>query len=164
MAKRNSTRRAARKPKFIEVAGHQLTPGMQADYEICLEKRARTNAGDSADRILELGLDDLLTGYRPSRKIKRQLAVLSHLTTDIGIAIGTMKGYTFYAAEPASIRSAGCRLLKDLSLELYNLSATLTAIAGDVETESGLKVQDWLAQAERLRKMGNSQEFAHGNC
>ena len=41
MANRNSMRRKARKPKLIEVEGHQLTGAMYAGYELCLEQRGR---------------------------------------------------------------------------------------------------------------------------
>src|SRR5450631_1778628 len=130
MAKRNSTRRKARKPKLIEVEGHQLTEAMHEDYERCIESRARTNGGRAtAARIEELALGDFLAGYRPSKKIEGQLVEICLAATHVGLAVGAMDGYTFSLSGPAMIRSAGCKLLQELGLELYNLSAKVTAIA-----------------------------------
>jgi hypothetical protein len=160
MAKRNSTRRAARKPKFIEVEGHQLTPAMHADYERCLERRSTpdlASRSDGAARILELGLADFLARYRPSHKAGKQIQEIHQTTSRVSLAVATMGEYPFFA-DNASIRPAGCELLKKLGLDLYHASAKLTAIATDVETESGSKVQDWVAQSERLEQMGKSHE------
>ncbi len=161
MAKRNSTRRKARKPKFIEIEGHQLTEAMHIDYERCVESRSRQGAG--AQHVERLGLGDFLAGYRPSRKIERQLLVLSSMASSTSLAVGAMRDYTFYPPKPASIRSAGCKLLRELAQELSNTATTLTALAAGVEAEEGSKVQDWLEQARALEQIGCSQEFAHGN-
>jgi hypothetical protein len=161
MAKRNSTRRKARKPKIINVEGHQLTEAMYAQYEMCLKSRARP--GVAEERVLSLGLDDFLSRYRPSRKIKGQISELSRTTMHAALAVGTMDDYMWFATDPASVRTAGCKLLKELALELYNASAKLTAIVMGVEAEEGSKLQDWLAQAESIERIGRSKEFAHGN-
>jgi hypothetical protein len=162
MAKRNSTRRKARKPKLINVEGHQLTPAFYAGYELCLESRGRTNAGADAEKILRLGLEDFLATHRPSSKIKGQLAEIYHTTTRLGLAVGTMDKYTWYEPNPASVRSSGCKLLKELALELYNASAKLTAIAMNVEAEETTKLQHWLAQDEQIARIGRGAEVVHG--
>jgi hypothetical protein len=163
MAKRNSTRRKARKPKLINVEGHQLTEAMYAEYERCLESRGRTNAGADAETILYLGLDDFLARYRPSNKVKAQLSELSRTTMHAALAVGTMDKYTWFQSNPASVRSAGCKLLKELALEIYNASAKLTAIALNVEREETTKLQDWLAQGEQVARIGRGAEVVHGN-
>jgi hypothetical protein len=162
MAKRNSTRRKARKPKFIEVEGHQLTKPMHADYLRRIESRTRTNKGAAAWEIERMALDDFLSDYRPSHKIKGQLSELCHTTTRLGIAVGVMDNYTFYTVGPASIRSAGCKLLQEMALELYNASAKLTAIVMNVEAEKTTKLQDWLAGDERVAQIGRVAEVADG--
>jgi hypothetical protein len=161
MVKRNSTRRKAGKPKLINVEGHQLTPAFYAGYEFCLESRRRTNADADADQILRLGLEDFLANHRPSCKIKGQLSDLSMTALHAAIAVGTMNNYTFYASEPG-IRSAGCNLIKELALELYNTSAKLTAIAMNVEAEKTTKLQDWLAQDEQVARIGRGAEVTNG--
>jgi hypothetical protein len=161
MAKRNSTRRKAGKPKLINVEGHQLTPAQHAGYQLCLEQRAASNPNRDAGETLRLGLDDFLAHHRPSHKIKGQLSEICHTTTRLGLAVGAMDGYTFYTSGPASIRSAGCKLLTELALELYNASAKLTAIAMNVEAEKTTKLQDWLAQDERIAQIGRGAEVIH---
>lgn len=159
MAKRNSTRSKARKPKFIAIEGHQLTEAMYADYLRYVESRhLRNNDCDAKS----LGLDDFLAGYRPSRKVKVQLLEIYQTVSRVGLAVASMSDYPFFAAP--SVRPAGCELLKKLALDLYYASAKFTAIAGDVEAESKSKIQDWLAQAKRLEQMGCSQDFAHGRA
>jgi hypothetical protein len=161
MVKRNSTRRMARKPKLINVEGHQLTPAFHAGYQFCLESRRRTNANADAEQILRLGLGDFLSTHRPSTKIKGQLRDLSRKIVHTALAVGAMDNYTFYADETA-IRSAGCKLVKELALELYNASAKLTAIAMNVEREETTKLQDWLAQDEQVARIGRGAEMSHG--
>lgn len=162
MAKRNSTRRKVQKPKLINVEGHQLTPAFYAGYEFCLEVRRRTNASADAQQILRLGLQDFLATHRPSAKIKGQLAEIYHTASRASLAVGTMDKYTWYESNPASVRSAGCKLLKELALELYNASAKLTAIAMNVEAEGRTKLQDWLAQDEQVARIGCGAEVSHG--
>jgi hypothetical protein len=162
MAKSKSTRRKARKPKLIEVEGHQLTEAMHADYVRCLESRMNKNSGAPVSLIESLALADFLEGYRPSTKIKGQLSEIYHATTRLGLAVGTMEGYTFYISGPASIRSAGCHLLEKLALELYSASAKLTAIAMSVEAEEGSKLQDWLAADEKVARIGRGAEASNG--
>src|SRR6266704_3130910 len=135
MAKRNSTRRKVRKPKIVEVEGHQLTPALYADYERRLKARAASNPDRDAGETLRLGLSDFLDGYRPSTRIKGQLAEIYYTASRASLAVATMDKYTWYASKPAAIRAAGCKLLQDLALELYNASAKLTAIAMNVERE-----------------------------
>jgi hypothetical protein len=161
VAKKKSTRRTVRKPKLINVEGHQLTPAFYAGYEFCLESRRRTNADADAEQILRLGLEDFLATHRPSSKIKGQLAEIYHTTTRLGLAVGTMDKYTWYESNPASVRSSGCKLLQDLALELYNASAKLTAIALNVEREEKTKLQDWLAADERVARIGRGAEVIH---
>ena len=162
MAKRNSTRRKARKPKFIEVEGHQLTPALYADYERRLEVRAGSNPDRDAGETLRLELEDFLAAHRPSSKIKGQLSEIYHTTSRVSLAVGTMDNYTWFTSNPVSVRSAGCKLLKELALELYNASAKLTAIAMNVEAEETTKLQHWLAQDEQLARIGRGAEVAHG--
>jgi len=162
MAKGNSTRSKARKPKFIEVEGHRLTEAMDAVYQRCLQSRCVTNKGSDATRILKMGLEDFLTSYRPSHKVKSQLAEIFQTSTRIGLAVGSMSEYPFYCADAASIRPAGCELLKKLALDLYNASAKLTAIAMNVEAENTTKLQDWLAADERVARIGRGVEVVRG--
>jgi hypothetical protein len=72
-----------------------------------------------------------------------------------------MSDYTFYQSDP--IRSAGCKLVRELERELTKCGAVLAAIAADVDSEEELHIQDWLVQAGRLEAIGCSKEFAHGN-
>ena len=161
MAKRNSTRRKARKPKLIEVAGHQLTEAMHADYLRCIESRIRTNGGAPTAEIESLALDDFLSPHRPSQKIKKQLSELSRTAAHTALAVGTMDHFTWFAS-PASVRAAGCELVMKLALELYNTSAKLTTIAMNVEAEKTTKLQEWLAQDEQVARIGRGAEVAHG--
>jgi len=163
MVKRNSTRRKARKPKLINVEGHQLTPALYADYERRLEARVASNPERDAGETLHLGLSDFLDGYRPSTKIKGQLAEIYHTASRASLAVAAMDKYTWFTSNPASVRSAGCKLLKELALELYNASAKLTAIAGNVEAEERTKLQDWLAQDEQVARIGRGAGVANGN-
>jgi hypothetical protein len=163
-AKQKSARRKGRKPKLIDIEGHQLTPAMYADYQRYIESRKTTNAGYTVQQIEDLALSDFLSGYRPSIKIKRQVIVLSCMASRTTVAIGEMRDYSFYAGEPAAIRSAGCKLLRDLAKELSNSAGVLMAMADGVEAEKEMKIQDWLAQAVALEQLGCSKEFAHGNC
>lgn len=162
MVKRNSTRRKARKPKLIDVEGHQLTPAMYARYELCLESRIGMNKGADPGWALRLGLSDFLHIHRPSSKIGRQLAEIYHTASRVSVAVGAMDKYTWYESNPVSVRSAGCKLLKELALELYNASAKLTAIAMNVEAEETTKLQDWLAQDEQVARIGRGAEVLHG--
>jgi hypothetical protein len=162
MAKRNSTRRKARKPKFIEVEGHQLTPAFHAGYQFCLESRGRTNAGADAEQILRLGLEDFLATHRPSSKIKGQLAEIYHTISRVMLPVGAMQDYPFFIPQPAAVRSAGCKLLREMALELYNASAKLTAIVMNVEAEETTKLQHWLAQDEQVAQIGRGAEVTHG--
>jgi hypothetical protein len=154
MAKRKSTPRKVQ--MLTNVDGHLLTPAMYADYERCLERRSTpdlASRSDGAERILQLGLADFLAGYKPSRKVKAQIQEIYQTTSRVGLAVASMGEYPFFA-ENASIRPAGCELLKKLAMDLYYASAKLTAIAKDVETESESKIQDWADQSERLEQMG----------
>jgi hypothetical protein len=161
MAKRNSTRRRAQKPKFIEVEGHQLTPVQYASYELCLERRVAMDKGANPGQALRLGLDDFLSPHRPSQKIKKQLAELSREAAHMALAVGTMDNFAWFASPP-SVRAAGCDLVKKLALELYNASAKLTAIAIYVEAEETTKLQDWLAQDQQVAQIGHLREVTHG--
>jgi hypothetical protein len=151
MAKRSVNRHKARKAKFIEVEGHQLTAAMHADYERCVELRGP-----------ELGLGDFLSKYRPSRKVEGQLHEIFNSTTRVGIAIGALKQYPFFSGDPGVIRTGGCDLLKRLALDLYNESAKLTAIAMSVEAEKTTKLQDWLARDQEIAFIGRGAEAIHG--
>jgi hypothetical protein len=111
-----------------------------------------------------LGLSDFLDGYRPSTKIKGQLAEIYHTASRVSLAVGTMDNYTWFTSNPASVRSAGCTVLKELALELYNASAKLTAIAMNVEAEETTKLQDWLARDAQVARIGRAAEVVHGNC
>lgn len=159
--KQGPARPVARKPKFIEIEGHQLTGAMYADYVRCVESRYRTNPKDDAARM---GLDDFLAGYRPSTKIKGQLSAICHTATRVGLAIGAMDGYTFWNTDPASVRAAGCDLLKRLAIELGHASKKLSAIAWSVEAEEATKLQDWLApQDEQIARIVRGAEVTtHG--
>jgi hypothetical protein len=75
---------------------------MYADYERCLESRGKANAAADA---LRLGLEDFLAGYRPSRKIERQISEVYATASRVSLAIGAMGEYTFFTSEPPSIRS-----------------------------------------------------------
>jgi hypothetical protein len=148
-----SRRRPAQRPKLIEVEGHKLTPAMHAAYERHLESRASQHP--SAKRALALGLEDFLAHYRPSHKIKDQLADIFKNVTTTGVAIGAMSEYTFYPTNPSSVRTAGCDLLKQLASELCHASARLAAIADAVKAESATKLQDWVAHDEALKRIGS---------
>ena len=162
MAKRNSTRRKARKPKLINVEGHQLTEALYADYERRLEERAAQDPDRNAGQTLQLGLSDFLHPHRPSTKIKRQLLDITQEAISVSMAIGKMRDYTWYSTDTTSIRAAGAELVQKLALELYNASAKLTAIALNVEREEKTKLQDWLAADERVAQIGRGAEVAHG--
>jgi hypothetical protein len=159
MAKRNSTRHKARKPKFIEVEGHLLTKAQHAQYELCLAGRTRPDK--DREWTLRLGLSDFLSKYRPSCKINDQLLDITQTAMTASLAIGTMRDYMWSQSNPESIRSTGCELVKKLALELYNASAKLTAIAMGVEAEETTKLQDWLAADERVARIGKLGESAH---
>ena len=161
VAKKKSTRGKARKPKFIEVEGHQMTPYFHSGYQLCLEQRAAQNPDGTMGENLRLGLSDFLHNHRPSTKIKRQLLDITQEAISISMAIGKMREYTWYEPDN-SIREAGCDLVKKLALELYNASAKLTAIAMNVEAEEKTKLQDWLAQDERVARIGRGAEVTHG--
>jgi hypothetical protein len=163
MAKRNSTRRKAGKPKLIDVEGHQLTPAMYADYERCFERRVAMDKGTDPGWALRMSLDDFLSPYRPSSKIKGQLTELSSATMHAALAAGAMDNYTWFAANPASVRLAGCQLLRDLSQEFDKAARVLSALAGGMEAQGDMKIQGWLHQAAFLEQLGCSKEFAHGN-
>jgi hypothetical protein len=163
MAKRNSTRRAARKPKLINVEGHQLTEEMYARYEQCLQDRGRILGTSDTGRVLEMGLDDFLSRYRPSAKISRQLLDITQETLALSIAIGAMKDYSWRSiAATESIRAGGIDLVKKLALELYNASAKLTSIAMSVESEDTTKLQDWLAWDKRIADIGRGAKVTRG--
>lgn len=160
-SKQRSKRRPARKPKLIEVEGHQLTPAQYASYELCLERRVEMDKGTDPREPLRLGLGDFLSPHRPSHKIKGQLSELSRTAMHAALAIGTMDNYAWFTSNPASVRSAGCKLLRELVLALYNASAKLTAIAMGVEAEETTKLQDWLARDQEIARLGGA-EVDHG--
>jgi hypothetical protein len=141
---------------LINVEGHQLTEEMHAQYERCSAARGHLN-GASA-----LGLDDVLSKYRPSRKIEGHLEEAFTSTTRLAVAIGALCQYPFFNSAPGVIRAGGCELLKKLALDLYNASAKLTAIAMSVEAEGTTKLQDWLAREEEIAHIGRGAEVAHG--
>ena len=161
MAKKKSTRRKARKPKFIEISGHRLTEAMHIDYLRCKQSRMSNLGAQTIDQIEYKALDAFLAGYRPSRKIKGQLSEIYHTISRAILAVGAMQEYPFFAPEPASVRSAGSKVLREMGLELYNASAKLTAIAMNVEAEETTKLQDWLAGDERVARIGRGAEVAH---
>jgi hypothetical protein len=163
MAKRNSTRHEARKPKIIDVEGHLLTAALYADYERRLKARAATNPDRDAGETLRLGLSDFLDGYRPSTKISRQLLEITKEAMTVSLAIGDMRHYSWSSSEVDAIRAAGAELVKKLALELHNASAKLTAIAMSVEAEKTTKLQDWLARDQKIARIGRATEAAHGN-
>ncbi len=158
MAKKNSTRRRARKPKLIDVKGHQLTDAMYAD----LNDRVGFRAAQTKDahRALALGLDDFLSKYRPSRKAESLLLDISKGTTSVALAIGAMSNYGFYVSNPLSIRSAGCEVLKRLAQELHHASTKLTAFANSVEAEESTKLQDWIVRDEQVARIGQGAKVA----
>jgi|SRR5579859_1477499 len=164
MVKRNSTRRKARTPKFIEVEGHRLTEAMHEDYQRCLQAVAGrfSNQADDARQMLKLGLANFLSGYRPSHKIAGQLVDSTKQVMTASLAIASMSDYTWESADPDSIRAAGCDVVKKLALELYNASAKLTAIAMNVEAEKTTKLQDWLARDQEIERIGRGAEVTHG--
>jgi hypothetical protein len=157
-AKKRSTRRNARKPKIHTIEGHQLTEAMYKRYELCLEVRTRPDK--DAEWTQRLGLDDFLSKYRPSTKIKGQLGEIYHAASRAILAVGAMQDYPFFTPQPASVRSAGCKLLREMALELYNVSAKLTGIADNVEAEEATKLQDWLVRDERVAQVGRGAEEA----
>lgn len=161
MAAKRQTRRKARTAKPFEIVdGHELTKAMDADYQRCVEARSRAIAGGDAGHILRLGLEDFLSGYRPSRRIKDQLLDITKEAISISLAIGAMRDYTWYNSD-SSIREYGCDLVKKLALELYNASAKVTAIAMNVEAERTTKLQDWLKRDEQLAQIGRGAEVAN---
>jgi hypothetical protein len=159
-AKKKATRRKARKPKFIEVEGHKMTPGFYAGYQVYVEERTRTNPDGDAG---SLGLADFLSPHRPSSKIKKQLLDITQEAISISLAIGAMRDYTWYNTDVGTIRAAGCDLVKKLALDLYNTSAKITVLAMNVEAEETTKLQDWLAADERVARIGKLGEITHGN-
>jgi hypothetical protein len=160
---KGSKRRAARKPKLINVKGHQLTEAMYADYERCLHERGRIIGTKNPDLVLKAGLDSFLHRYRPSTKIGPQLAEITREAMALSLAVGAMKDYSWVSltgSEP--IRAAGVDLVKKLAVELYNASAKLTAIALSVEAEGATKLQDWIARDQEIARVGRGAEPIHG--
>ena len=153
MAKRNSTRRRARKPKITDVQGHQLTEAMYADYQRCIDARG--------ERGLEFGLDDFLSRYRPSRKAEQRLKDVYHQASRTALAVGSLQDYAFFTPDPEIVRAGGCDLLDKLALELSSASAKLVLIARAIRSEETTKLQDWLAMDERIARLGRREEVAH---
>src|ERR1700722_551485 len=152
MAKSNSTRRKARKSKFIEIQGHRLTPAMHADYQRCVEQRKLRNEKALPTQIEDMALADFLHGYRPSHKIKDQLWHLSSQASTVAVAIGTMRDYLWVQINPGAIRKAGVDFVGKIALELNNASAKLMVIADNVEVEKQTKLQDWLAWEDQMAR------------
>jgi hypothetical protein len=142
MAKKHSTRRKVRKPKLIEIEGHQLTEAMLVDYHRCQCK-----------------LNDFISGYRPSRKVPERLLEICRQATASALAVGQMKDFNF---PKGPVRAAGCQLLKDMAEDLFNACKKLSAVVNSVETEEHTKLQDWLAQDEQYAKIGTGPVIERG--
>jgi hypothetical protein len=162
MAKKHSTRRKARKPKFIEVDGHQLTPTMYASYKNCVESRKQINGNLAIWQIEQMALNDFLSGWRPSRRIGEQIAAVYDRAMDVSLAMGPMKDYNFFSSRSKPVVQAGSELLRKLGLEMYNVSARITALAMNVEAEADSKLQDWIARDEAYQRIGRMMEVTHG--
>lgn len=154
----HKNRRKARKPKFIEVDGHQLTPAQHARYQRCVQDR--TSPDRSAAQAHYLGLSDFLHTHRPSAKISDQLLDITGGMTSISLAIGKMREYMWLSPE-SLVREAGSDLVEKLAYELYNAALKLTAIARNVKVEKTTHLQDWLRFDEYVARIGCGAEVAH---
>lgn len=149
MANAKSPRaRKARKPKLIEIEGHELTEAMYADYERKLGARIRIS-GNTA-KASESALGDFLSDYRPSSKAQKQIGQLWDQLNGVGLAVMTLHDYPWF--RPGLTRRLGCELLYNLSQEISRISGALESIAGIVKAEETMHLQGWLKMTDVIEQ------------
>jgi hypothetical protein len=134
----------ARKVKFIEVDGHQLTHELYRQYERHLESRRQTNRDMPQAIIEELALSDTIYKYRFSGSTKEKLApIYQQLSAVASAAWALGMHYPFYESNARHVRLAGCDTLNRLAAEAQHLGAMVAAIGDAIRYEEREKLQDW---------------------
>ncbi|HEV7611429.1 MAG TPA: hypothetical protein VGO37_06110 [Steroidobacteraceae bacterium] len=139
MAKRNSTRRRARKPKFIEVDGRQLSP---AEHEIYRQKLAGRAVliGRAEQEAHTLALSDLDYQKRASSHAAKRVQALGYRGSHVSIALSSLSDFAFYeaGADPKLIELANAVIghcATELEAVAADVRALHTAIASEVSAE-----------------------------
>lgn len=143
-ARKTAKPRKARKPKFIEVEGHQLTPELYRAYELAIESRQRINRGDPQSRIEKTALADVLARFRFSSRTREILPELYQELSSVALAVAALDRYPFFASCSRHVRLAGCDALNRLATEAQFLGAKIHAIGEAIRYEDGGHLQDWL--------------------
>jgi hypothetical protein len=136
----------ARKPKLIEIDGHQLTPELHREYERHLESRQHTNRGDSQEGIEEIALSDTIYKYRfsaPASLREKLSPIYRQLTAVASAAIALGLHYPFYECDARDVRLAGCDALNRLAAEAQLLGAKIHAVGEAIRYEDREHLQDW---------------------
>ncbi|MGA7540628.1 MAG: hypothetical protein WBW93_17865 [Steroidobacteraceae bacterium] len=149
-ARKPAKPRKARKPKLIEIDGHQLTPELYREYERCRESRQHTNRGASQAHIERLALEDTVNKHRFSRSAKEKLSAIYLQLTAVASAAMALGHYPFYESDPRHVQLAGCDALNRLAAEAQLLGAKIHAIGEAIRYEDREHLQDWLKRQAAL--------------
>ena len=143
-----STKKPARgrKPKLIEIAGHQLTPDLHREYEHRLESRHRTNRDQPQEHIEALALSDVLSRFRFSMRGRELFPALYAELSSLALAVAVFDRYPFYDHDPDHVRRTGCDALNRLAAEAQLIGAKIHAIGEAIRYESREHLQDWVAR------------------
>ena len=142
-ARKTAKPRKARKPKFIEVEGHQLTPELYREYERCLESRQHTNRGALQAHIERLALEDTVDKRRFSRSAKEKLSAIYLQLNAVASAAIALGHYPFIESDARHVQLAGCDALNRLAAEAQFLGAKIHAIGEAIRYEDREHLQDW---------------------
>jgi hypothetical protein len=99
MAKRNSTRRKARKPKIIEVQGRELSQGEYAVYRLKLSGRSSI-ISRAEKQAQSLALEDLDYAKRVVPTAKDRLRDIGRRGMDASLAASSISDFAFYNGGP----------------------------------------------------------------
>jgi hypothetical protein len=136
-------RPTARKPRTIEVAGHELSPELYLDYGRAIVRRQDTNRGAPQGSIEQMALEDVLANFRPTHTAKDQLRALYGQFTSVAFAMMALADYPFFDSRATAVRVTGCDALNRLAAQAQFLGAKIAAIGDAMRHEHREKLQDW---------------------
>ncbi len=148
---RSKRTRRVRKPKLIQIDGHQLTPELYRLYEHRLESRQRINRELPQERIKELALSDTIYEFRFSGSAKEKLSPIYAQLSAAALAVMALgQHYPFYDRHARHVRLTGCDTLNRLAAEVQHLGAKIHAIGEAIRYEDREHLQDWIKRQEAL--------------
>lgn len=144
----------------ITVDGHVLGPQQIKEFKSKAETRLATQCAsgsttpvDSEYWARQIGLDDLLFGYKPSKRASERIAELARELSNLALSIGGMSKFLFWEN---CARATGCKALLELVAAAETPLMRLRWLANTMARQDEEKLQDWMTHEEYYATIGNA--------